>query len=221
MGSKPEYPISLFSLLPKKNTALRHVKDLTGEDNLLYHNMTEIIKTLGIKMNDLKAWYKAMHEWFTANPSCNVKGVSRNKNREELRPLYDHFYVKFKDTVDVADDKTQNAYTKAIQECVKRYLYNERRRHTSKPVGSSSDAEPCTPHASRGLQSLKEETFLLHANLSNKRQSHLSKPGGSSSKAESCTPSASEGLPSGKSDFLLYANFHPPMTRDLCAVCLI
>ena len=88
--------------------------------------MTKITKTLGIEINNLKAWYKAMHEWFTANFSCNVKSVSRTKNREELWPLYDHFYVEFKDTVDVANDTTQNAYTKAIQECVKRYLYNKR-----------------------------------------------------------------------------------------------
>ena len=84
MGSKPEYPISLFSPPPKKNTALRHAKDLTGEDNPLYHNMTEIPRTLGIEMNNLKAWYKTMREWFTANPLCNVEGVSRNKNCEEL-----------------------------------------------------------------------------------------------------------------------------------------
>ena len=76
--------------------------------------MTEIRKTLGIEMNNLKAWYKAIREWFMANPLCNVKGVSRTKNREKLRPLYDHLYVKFKDTVDVADDTTKNAYTKAI-----------------------------------------------------------------------------------------------------------
>ena len=221
MGSELKYLISLFSLPPKKNTALRHAKDLTGEDNLLYHNMTEITKTLGIGMNNLKTWYKAMREWFTANPSCNVKGVSRNKNCEKLWPLYNHFYVKFKDTVDVANDTTQNAYAKTIQKCVKKNLSNKRQSHTFKLVSSSSNAEPCTPHASGGLQLLKEETPLLYANLSNKRRSHTSKPGGSSSEAESCISLPVKACHRGKETFCFMPIFTSSMTRDLCAICLI
>ena len=115
---------------PKKDTKLKHVRDLNNEDCPSYANMTEIKKTLDLDEEDKAGINNLITKWLEENkpPTLNLRSETEKKRFKPLVTIIDTEYKTLFEDYDPEFIKV------TIMALIQRYLYNQRRKPQLTPA---------------------------------------------------------------------------------------
>ena len=133
---------------PKKDTKLKHVRDLNDEDCPSYANMTEIKRTLDLNEKDKAGINKLIAEWHEQNtlPTLHLKSEEEQNRVMPLVTLIDTAYKS------VFEDYEPQFVKKSIMAIIQRKFYNMRRTKSEPADDVGTDNSPTSlSHAKPSL----------------------------------------------------------------------